>query len=72
MQVRNGLLAVALLCAPWAYAQETRGEIIGRVEDATGAVIAGAKVRGVNIDTNVVSNATTNSSGDYVLPFLVP
>lgn len=72
MQARNGLLALALLCAPWAYAQETRGEIIGRVEDATGAVIAGAKVRGVNIETSVVSGTTTNGSGDYVLPFLVP
>src|SRR5664279_1587238 len=72
MGIRYTLALLSLLCIPWASAQDTRGEIIGRVEDASGAVITGAKVRGVNVATNVVSNATTNSSGDYVLPFLNP
>ena len=63
-----GLIAIALP----AFGQDTRGQIIGRVEDATGAVISGARVAGVNSQTNVKSSAITSASGDYVLPFLIP
>ena len=76
--IRNGLLAV-LLClalllintAP-AAAQETRGQILGRVTDPSAAVLVGAQVRAVNMETNVQTSATTNQTGDYSLPFLIP
>ena len=66
------LFVIALACASLARAQETRGQILGRVMDAAGAVVAGAKVRAVNAETNVATSATTNHTGDYVLPFLIP
>jgi hypothetical protein len=52
-------------------AQESRGQIIGRVSDPSGAVIPGATVRAVDTGTNVVTNATTSETGDFTLPFLV-
>ncbi|MBI4877579.1 MAG: TonB-dependent receptor [Acidobacteria bacterium] len=73
MRIRIALpipLAVCLL-AP-LRAQETRGDILGRVTDPSGAVIAQATVRAVNTATNVQSSAATNETGDYVLPFLIP
>src|SRR6476646_9616208 len=62
-----------MLClAAAVHAQETRGQILGRVTDESAAVVVGAKVKAVNVNTNVVSNATTNDNGDYALPFLIP
>ena len=65
------LVAAILLCSAFAYSQETRGQILGRVTDSSGAVISGAVVKAVDTATNVQSAATTNASGDYVLPFLI-
>jgi hypothetical protein len=53
-------------------AQEARGTLLGRVADPSEAVIVGAKVEAVNIDTGVRYDSTTNGSGDYILPFLMP
>ncbi len=55
-----------------SYAQDARGTILGRVSDQTGAAIGGAKVQGVNTDTGVHAESTSNSSGDYILPYLLP
>src|ERR1019366_5937569 len=52
--------------------QEARGTLLGRVSDSTGAVIVGAKVEGLNTATGVHVSATTNESGDYLLPYLNP
>ncbi|MGH8246173.1 MAG: carboxypeptidase-like regulatory domain-containing protein, partial [Gammaproteobacteria bacterium] len=40
--------------------------------DQTGGVIAGAVVKAVNTDTGVQFAASTNASGDFLLPFLIP
>ncbi len=53
-------------------AQEARGTILGRVSDSSGAVIVGATVEGLNTATGVRATASTNESGDYVLPYLIP
>src|SRR5215213_6327534 len=53
-------------------AQEYRGTIAGTVTDPNGAVVPGAKVTVKNVGTNVAVNVTTNESGTYVVPFLVP
>ena len=59
---------MALLCiAPAAYAQVDRATLSGTVKDATGAVLAGAKVTVTNIATNVADKATTSSSGSYLV-----
>ena len=65
------LFAGILLFSTLAYSQETRGQILGRVTDPSGAVMSGATVKAVDTATNVQTTTTTNSSGDYVLPFLI-
>jgi Carboxypeptidase regulatory-like domain len=69
------LFALALVVAPIhppAAAQEFRGVIQGRVTDNTGATIPGVIVTATNRDTNSTATATTNESGNYTVPFLVP
>jgi hypothetical protein len=78
MSIRK--VRIKMLCSAMAalvgshvcFSQESRGDILGRVTDPSGAVIAGATVRAVNTATNVQSTTTTNQTGDYVLPFLNP
>ena len=53
-------------------AQETRGEILGRVTNALGAVVAGASVRAIDQASNAAAAAIANASGDYRLPSLNP
>ncbi len=55
-----------------AYAQETRGTIIGRVLDEQGAAMPGVNVTITNVDTNVSATLTTNSTGYYQAPLLLP
>ncbi|MBO0719903.1 MAG: TonB-dependent receptor [Blastocatellia bacterium] len=68
------LLIVALLFAltPQALSQESRGTIIGRVTDASADALPGVHVRVVNTATNVIATATTNESGSFNVPFLIP
>src|ERR1019366_452173 len=53
-------------------AQETRGEILGRVTDPSGAVVAGASVRAIDHASNAAAAAIANASGDCRLPSLNP
>jgi hypothetical protein len=55
-----------------APAQESRATIGGRVSDAAGAVISGAVVKITNVDTSIETSLTTNDSGAYVAPLLIP
>jgi hypothetical protein len=65
--------ALALvLCSLSAYAQESRASIKGRVTDASDAAVAGAKVTATNLQTGVAATATTNDTGAFLLPFLLP
>lgn len=59
-------------CWPALRAQDTRGEIVGRVVDPSGAVVVGATVDGTNLASDVRTTAKTNDRGDYLLPFLIP
>ena len=61
------LLASALALS----AQETRGQILGRVTDPSGAVVVGATVKASNTATGVVTTTASTGTGDYTLPFLV-
>ena len=63
-------LAAGSILAGSLAAQDPRGEIAGRVTDPSGAVVAGARVAAVSADTTQITRATTNSAGDYLLPFL--
>ncbi len=72
MRIRTCLL-VLLFClsARPALAQETRGNISGTVQDATG-VIPGATVTITNVDTRQTQQLTTNGSGYFEVPLLNP
>src|SRR3954447_21751207 len=64
-------LSLGLLALPLA-AQEARGTLLGRVTDASDALIVGARVEAHNVDTGVRFTSLTNRTGDYVFPLLVP
>jgi hypothetical protein len=66
------LALLAALPALAARAQEFRGSISGRVTEASGAAVPNATVTVTNTGTNTSSTATTNDSGDYVVPYLTP
>ena len=53
-------------------AQEARGTLLGRVTDSSDALIVGAKVEILNLETGVRFTSTTNRTGDYIFPLLVP
>src|SRR5712692_11694417 len=61
------LMALALPLGAQNFA-----EITGAVSDPTGAVMAGAAVTAMSASTNQVRRATTNETGNYSLPYLVP
>jgi hypothetical protein len=67
------LLIAALFCIqPQLWSQETRGTLLGRVIDQSGGVIVGARVEATNTETGVHSTTTSNETGDFLLPFLIP
>jgi hypothetical protein len=53
-------------------AQEARGSITGRVTDATGAVVAGARITITNINMNTSSTVNSDADGNYSVFYLVP
>jgi len=55
-----------------ALAQNPYGRITGRVTDSAGALVPGALIRTVHIETNVATAATSNSGGNYELANLAP
>jgi hypothetical protein len=55
-----------------ARAQETSGDLVGVVKDASGAVIPKASVVATNEDTGVATTTQTSSSGQYHVTNLLP
>lgn len=53
-------------------AQSSNGQITGLVTDSSGAAVEGASIIATNNATGVAYSSTTNGSGVYVLPQLVP
>ncbi|MFN3323992.1 MAG: TonB-dependent receptor domain-containing protein [Bryobacteraceae bacterium] len=70
------LLSVAtglgLLAPESARAQVLKGQILGVVEDQSGAVIPGAQVRLTDVRTNFQRSTETNESGNYFFVNLDP
>ncbi|MBI4873483.1 MAG: carboxypeptidase regulatory-like domain-containing protein [Acidobacteria bacterium] len=68
-------MALCVLCCAAAFsiatAQESRGTILGRVNDSSEAVVAGAKVEARHLETNTTVSSTTNSGGNYEIPYLL-
>ncbi|MDP2998333.1 MAG: carboxypeptidase regulatory-like domain-containing protein [Bryobacterales bacterium] len=70
---RNFKIWLGLLLAPLAMqAQESRGTILGRIVDPSGAVVAGVSIQAVNVDTKITLRTTSNEAGNYQIPFVVP
>ncbi len=65
------LVAISLL-AVGLDAQSHRGVIRGRVEDAAGAVVAGAAVTAVNDETNETRATSTSDVGAFAIAELAP
>ncbi len=66
-------LAISLLCLSASIAaQDFRATITGRISDTNKAAVPNAQVQARNIGTNEVTSATTDSEGNYKLPFLRP
>src|SRR5215208_2281950 len=63
-------LALLAALATNSFAQSTTGDILGTVQDSTGAVIADAKVEVRNLDTNATKETTTSSEGAFRFPLL--
>ncbi len=62
------LLSLLLLALPMAAAgQTTTATVGGVVRDATGAMIAGAKVTALNVQTSFSRTTTTDGSGGYLI-----
>ena len=66
-----------LFCAfvalvPAAYSQTATGEFSGNVIDASGAVVASAKVTATSVETGATREVRTDQGGNYVLTFLQP
>jgi len=66
------LLACLLLVSFTAFAQSDNATVSGIVKDPTGAVIPKAKVVLKNQSTGLTREATTNESGNYVIPTVPP
>ena len=60
------------VCALSAFAQVDRGAIVGRVVDASGAVVPRAAVTVTNKATGVVVTTATNDTGEYQVLALIP
>ena len=67
-----GLIAVILLLSLRCFGQATTAELSGTVEDASGAVIAGAQVVANNIATNIAHSTVSEKNGHYVVGQLPP
>ena len=63
-------MIAATMCATAALAQSERGTISGTVQDATGAVVPGAKVTLTNSQTGVTFSLPSNASGEFTVPQL--
>ncbi len=65
-------VAIAMFSSVAVFAQETRSTILGTVKDQSGAVVAGATVDVTNTDTNTNTKLSSNSSGYFEAPYLLP
>src|ERR1700674_3768421 len=64
-------IGASLVCLP-AFAQGTQGRILGTITDQSGGVIPGATVTVTDVQRGIPRNLTTEQSGEYVAPSLLP
>ncbi len=62
----------ALVLSRLGYTQAVNGTVVGTVTDSTGGTVQGAQVTITEVSTNLSRSATTDTSGFYSFPALVP
>jgi len=67
-----GTAVLALFLTLPLFCQTSSTAILGTVTDATGAVVVGAKVTLLQVQTSIKRVDTTSSTGDYNFPLLDP
>src|SRR6266849_9967992 len=74
LQMRRLLILMLLIgsCCGELRAQSTNASVTGYITDPAKAVIVGAKVIVINVDTNIRYEATTNGVGTYDIVNLPP
>jgi len=65
-------IGLSLLSSASLFAQGTAGRILGTVTDQSGGAISGATVVITDLDRNVPRTLTTDQSGEYNAPNLLP
>src|SRR6202047_389044 len=60
------VILMVLAVVPPLWAQKDAGAIVGLVRDASGAVVAGAKVTVTDVDHGIQLTLSTNNQGEYV------
>jgi hypothetical protein len=73
-RAKNALFLAASLAlvAPLLCAQQQTAQLTGQVTDSSGAVIPGATVTVINPARGIRAVATSNGTGNYVVPLLPP
>src|SRR5437879_4997595 len=66
------LVMLSLAMVAGLNAQQPSASVVGRVTDATGAVIPGVAIKITNLDTNIAQTGTSNHIGDFTIPYLNP
>jgi hypothetical protein len=66
------LLSVGLLDATTTLAQVTTGTIVGTVKDTGGGAVSGVTVTITEVNKGTSSRFTTDATGSYNAPFLIP
>ena len=64
--------AALFIFSAQAIAQTQSARLVGTIQDQSGAAIPNAKITAVDDATRHATEATTNTSGEYVLPSLQP
>src|SRR5690242_6189030 len=73
MSIRSVTFVFTCLCLAFcAEAQETRGTIVGRITDASGAYVPAATVEVTNKAMGTKMKLQTNQEGLYTAPLLLP
>ena len=52
--------------------QQPSASAVGRITDASGAVVPGVTVKFTNLDTKISRSGSSNEAGDYTVPYLNP
>ena len=60
------LVFLLLTTCRLGFGQAITGDILGTVQDTTGAVVPGAKVTLTAVDTGIKWETTSNANGDYL------